>query len=67
MEQIENPPTREHEREVCDVFIGLLLSYNLQFKDKGSNLTVKSLMRRNSAKAFTEQVRLIALKFNKIS
>ena len=57
LDQIENPPSREHEREVCDVFIGLLLSYNLQFKEKGSNITVKSLMRRSGAKAFTEQVK----------
>ncbi len=56
LENIENPLSREHERDVCDVFIGLLLSYNLQFKDKASNVTVKCLKQRNSAKAFTEQV-----------
>ena len=34
LEHIENPLTREHERDIVDVFIGLMLSYNLQFKDK---------------------------------
>ena len=56
LENIENPTSREHERDVCDVFIGLVLSYNMQFKDKASNVTVKCLTKRNSAKAFTEQV-----------
>ena len=56
LENIENPPSREHERDICDVFIGLVLSYNMQFKDKSSNVTVKCLTKRNSAKAFTEQV-----------
>lgn len=59
LENIENPATREHEREICDVFIGLVLSYNMQFKDKSSNVTVKCLTKRNSAKAFTEQVNTI--------
>jgi hypothetical protein len=56
LENIESPPTREHERDVCDVFIGLVFSYNLQFKDKASNVTVKCLKNRTSAKAFMEQV-----------
>jgi hypothetical protein len=56
LENIENPPSREHERDIVDVFIGLILSYNLQFKDTSSNIPVKCLKNRNSAKAFTEQV-----------
>ena len=65
LENIENPLSREHERDVCDVFIGLLLSYNLQFKDKASNVTVKCLKQRNSAKAFTEQVTEFVLMWRK--
>jgi hypothetical protein len=61
LENIENPPSREHERDICDVFIGLVLSYNMQFKDKTSNVTVKCLTKRNSAKAFTEQVNFVCL------
>ena len=56
LENIENPPSREHEREIVDIFIGLVLSYNLQFKDKSSNVAVKCLRSMSSAKAFTEQV-----------
>jgi len=59
LEHIENPLSREHERDIVDVFIGLMLSYNLQFKDKSSNITVKCLKNRSSAKAFTEQVWLM--------
>ena len=62
LENIENPPSREHEREIVDIFIGLVLSYNLQFKDKSSNVAVKCLRSMSSAKAFTEQVGTPGLK-----
>ena len=67
LENIENPATREHEREICDVFIGLVLSYNMQFKDKSSNVTVKCLTKRNSAKAFTEQVNYLSYLVTRVS
>lgn len=56
---IEEPPSREHEMEVVDVFMGLLLSYNLQFNEISSNMMINTLARRSSAKTFMEKVLLL--------
>jgi hypothetical protein len=56
---IEEPPSREFEVEVCDVFIGVLLAFNLQFKDANSNVLVDTLSRRVSVKTFMEKILLL--------
>ena len=45
--------------EVCDCFIGVLLAYNLQFKDANSNVLVDTLSRRVSVKTFMEKILLL--------
>lgn len=45
--------------DVGDVFIGLAMSYNLQFADVASNVLVARLAARASAKTWTEKVLLL--------
>ena len=45
--------------EVCDCFIGVLLAFNLQFKDANSNVLVDTLSRRVSVKTFMEKILLL--------
>jgi len=59
LDYIEEPPSREFEVEVCDCFIGVLLAFNLQFKDANSNVLVDTLSRRVSVKTFMEKILLL--------
>ena len=59
IDYIEEPPSREFEVEVCDVFIGVLLAFNLQFRDGASNVLVDTLSRRMSVKTFMEKILLL--------
>ena len=59
LDYIEDPPSREFEVEVCDVFIGVLLAFNLQFKEANSNVLVDTLSRRMSVKTFMEKILLL--------
>ncbi len=59
LDYVEAPPTCDAEREVPDVFIGLALSYNLQFADIRSNVLINCLANRSGAKTWTEKVLLL--------
>lgn len=59
LDYIEEPPSRHFEVEVCDVFIGVLLAYNLQFRDISSNTMIQTLSRRVNAKTFIEKILLL--------
>ena len=56
---IEDPPNRQFEVEVCDVFIGVLLAYNLQFNDIANNTLIDTLSRRVNVKTFVEKILLL--------
>jgi hypothetical protein len=59
IDYIEEPPNRDFEVEVADVYLGVLLSYNLQFNEISSNVMVQTLSRRSSVKAFMEKILLL--------
>ncbi|TRY70898.1 hypothetical protein TCAL_02794 [Tigriopus californicus] len=59
LDYIEAPPTPDSEHEIPDVFIGLALSYNLQFPDIQTNVMVSCLSGRSGAKTWTEKVLLL--------
>ncbi|EEB15455.1 conserved hypothetical protein [Pediculus humanus corporis] len=59
LNHIENPPDTDVEDQVPDLFIALILSYNLQFKNSQDNVVVKSLSQRPVAKVFTEKILLL--------
>ena len=56
---IEDPPSRQFEVEVCDVYIGVLLAYNLQFNDISSNTMIQTLSKRANVKSFIEKILLM--------
>ena len=45
--------------EVCDVFIGVLLAYNLQFSAIHSNIFIETLANRVNTKTFLEKILLL--------
>uniref|UniRef100_A0A0K2V8L6 SH3 domain-containing protein n=1 Tax=Lepeophtheirus salmonis TaxID=72036 RepID=A0A0K2V8L6_LEPSM len=61
LEQIESPESFEHEKEMSDVFVGLLLSYNLQFSKEASsrNILMEVLSEQRVAKVYTEKILLL--------
>ena len=59
IDYIEDPPSRDFEVEVCDAFIGVLLAFNLQFRDVYSNVMIDTLGRRLSVKTFMEKILLL--------
>lgn len=70
MKLIENPPAADVDEKIPDLFISLLLAYNLQFKQDEDNVFVQALATRESAKTFTEKILVLLnregnfLKFN---
>ena len=59
LDYIEAPPTQDSGHEIPDVFVGLALSYNLQFPDVSTNVLVSCLSGRAGAKTYTEKVLLL--------
>lgn len=59
LDYIEDPPSRDFEVEVCDVFIGVILALNLQFKNAASNIVIDTLSNRLSVKTFMEKILLL--------
>lgn len=59
LNHIEDPPDTDVEDQVPDLFITLVLSYNLQFKIIHDNVVVKTLAQRSVAKTFTEKILLL--------
>nr|XP_018904416.1 PREDICTED: NCK-interacting protein with SH3 domain [Bemisia tabaci] len=57
---IESPPETDIEEQIPDVFLTLILSYNLQFSAEATNnVVVDSVASRSVAKNFTEKVLIL--------
>ncbi|XP_069703859.1 NCK-interacting protein with SH3 domain isoform X2 [Periplaneta americana] len=56
---IETPPDTDVEEQIPDLFLNLVLSYNLQFTENVENIMVKALVKRTVAKTFTEKILLL--------
>jgi hypothetical protein len=56
---IENPPDTDVEEQIPDLFLNLILAYNLQFTASVENLMLKALLQRRLAKVFTEKTLLL--------
>ncbi|XP_061712409.1 NCK-interacting protein with SH3 domain [Cydia pomonella] len=59
LELIENPPETDVDEQIPDLFLTLLLAYNLQFDTPVDNLLLNALERRDNAKTFCEKVLLL--------
>lgn len=55
LDLIETPPDTDLEDQIPDLFINLILSYNLQFTSS-ENMVLNALRERTVAKIFTEKI-----------
>ncbi|XP_012282420.1 NCK-interacting protein with SH3 domain [Orussus abietinus] len=55
LDLIENPPDTDLEDQIPDLFLNLILSYNLQFTNS-ENIVLTALKERTQAKTFTEKI-----------
>lgn len=61
LDLVEDPPQQDGRQEIPDSFVGLILSYNLQFasRDVSSNVVMCCLEHRAHAKSFIERILLL--------
>ena len=59
LELIENPPETDMDEQIPDLFLTLVLAYNLQFEDSFDNLLLNALETRDNAKTFCEKALLL--------
>lgn len=55
LDLIETPPDTDLEDQIPDLFVNLILSYNLQFTTS-ENIVLNALRERTVAKTFTEKI-----------
>lgn len=58
-ESIENPPTSDHEDQLTDILISLVLAFNLHFGKPKDNLVMQVMEDKKTAKVFTEKILLL--------
>ncbi|XP_011305468.1 NCK-interacting protein with SH3 domain [Fopius arisanus] len=58
LELIEEPPDTDMDDQIPDLFLNLVLSYNLQFSSS-ENIVLNSLKARDNAKTFTQKILLL--------
>ncbi|PSN40629.1 hypothetical protein C0J52_09234 [Blattella germanica] len=58
-EFIENPPETDVNEQIPDLFLNLVLAYNLQFTSSADNIMLNALLERSIAKTFTEKILLL--------
>jgi hypothetical protein len=56
---IESPPDTDVEEQIPDLFLNLVLAYNLQFAPDVENVMLEALLQRTLAKIFTEKALLL--------
>ena len=61
----ENPPDTDLDDQIPDLFVNLILSYNLQFHN-GENIVLEALKERTVAKTFTEKILLLLNRESKL-
>lgn len=59
LELIENPPETDVDEQIPDLFLTLLLAYNLQYDNPYENLLLNALETRDVSKTFCEKVLLL--------
>ncbi|XP_030759186.1 NCK-interacting protein with SH3 domain [Sitophilus oryzae] len=59
LDNIENPPDTDLDEQIPDLFLNLVISFNLQFDDEMSNPVLFTLEDRQVAKTFCEKILLL--------
>lgn len=58
-DNIEYPPDTDLDEQIPDLFLNLIISFNLQFTDESENSVLAALEDRDVAKTFTEKILLL--------
>ncbi|XP_076253613.1 NCK-interacting protein with SH3 domain isoform X2 [Rhynchophorus ferrugineus] len=59
LDNIESPPDTDLDEQIPDLFLNLVISFNLQFDDEDSNPVLVALEGRHIAKIFCEKILLL--------
>ncbi|VVD02012.1 unnamed protein product [Leptidea sinapis] len=59
LELIESPPETDLDEQIPDLFLTLLLAYNLQFDNPIDNMLLSALEKMDNAKTFCEKILLL--------
>ncbi|CAK1545316.1 unnamed protein product [Leptosia nina] len=59
LELIESPPETDVDEQIPDLFLTLLLAYNLQFENPFENILLNALETMDNAKTFCEKILLL--------
>lgn len=59
LDNIEAPPDTDLDEQIPDLFLNLLIAFNLQFDEETLNPLLVALEARQSAKAFSEKILLL--------
>lgn len=58
-DNIEYPPDTDLDEQIPDLFLNLIISFNLQFTDESENPILAALEDKDVAKTFTERILLL--------
>jgi Protein of unknown function (DUF2013) len=56
---VESPPANDEADALPDMFVKLILAFNLHFEMPDENIVMKTLAERGTAKTFTEKLLLL--------
>lgn len=59
LDNSEYPPDTDLDEQIPDLFLNLIISFNLQFTDENENPVLAALEDKNVAKTFTEKILLL--------
>lgn len=59
LDNIECPPDTDLDEQIPDLFLNVIVSFNLQFEDPSSNPVLTALEYRQNAKTFCEKILLL--------
>lgn len=59
LDNVEYPPDTDIDEQIPDLFLNLIISFNLQFSSPSDNVVLKALEQRDVAKSFTEKILLL--------
>ncbi|XP_072176871.1 NCK-interacting protein with SH3 domain-like [Diadema setosum] len=59
LDNIDQPPSADEMEQVPDLFVNLILAFNLHFRIPADNIVMKVLAERKTAKSFSEKIMLL--------
>ena len=59
LDNVETPPSNDESESLPDMFVKLILAFNLHFEMPDENLVMQTLADRGTAKTFTEKLLLL--------